>query len=60
LGAAAVHVRATVRVATGFPGCVVGSVTTIVALEEEVALDDTVATYEPALPYVCEMANAVD
>jgi hypothetical protein len=37
-----------------------GSATVIVALEEEVTLDDTVATYVPALPYVCGMANAVD
>ncbi len=37
-----------------------GSATVIVALEEEVRLDDTVATYTPALPYAWEIENAVD
>ena len=44
----------------GGAGCVVGSVTTTDALEEDVTLDDTVAMYVPALPYACEIENAVD
>ncbi len=55
------QVRVTPSVALRCAGGVaIGGLITTVALEAEAALDDTVAVYTPALPYVCGIVNAVD